>query len=186
MAERSKFVNAAAVPNDRARRQAVIFLTFAASGNVRGWRSDRARPTRRTNHTKPRRQRIASKAVAQAASLGKRRGVRPQGERWCHSRRARKLTGKSGLNPSSFLISTSQKVGLRLSFERFHDDQTAKDRSHPRAGEAAASAGCAKGGASAIIRCRRDHVQTNADRRCPPATLYRYMPAARTANAPGL
>ena len=37
-----------------------------------------------------------------------------------------KLMGKSGLNLSqnSFLISTSQKVRVRLSFERIHDDQT--------------------------------------------------------------
>ena len=46
-------------------------------------------------------------------------------------RQTRKLTGKSGLNLSqnSFLISASQKVTVRLSFERVHDHQTEKDRS---------------------------------------------------------
>jgi DNA invertase Pin-like site-specific DNA recombinase len=53
-----------------------------------------------------------------------------------------------------------------LSFERAHDDQTDKDSSHGRTGEAAASAGSAKG-TSAIIRCRRDHVETDAARLCP-------------------
>ena len=80
-----------------------------------------------------------------------------------------KLTGKSGLNPSqnSFLIAASQKVRVRLSFERAHGNQTVKDPSDTGAGEAATSAGRAEGGASAIIRYRRDHVETDADRLCP-------------------
>ena len=59
-------------------------------------------------------------------------------ERVC---RTGKVTGKSGLNLSqnSFLISASQKARVRLSFERGHDDQTDKARSHSRAGEAATS-----------------------------------------------
>ena len=39
---------------------------------------------------------------------------------------------------------------MRLSFERVHDDQTEKDRSPNRAGEAATSAGRTEGRASAI------------------------------------
>src|SRR3954453_12554715 len=80
-----------------------------------------------------------------------------------------KLTGKGGLNPSqnSFLISTSQKVRVQLSFERIHGDQTEKDCSLGRTGETATSAGRAEGRASAIIRCRRDHVETDAARLCP-------------------
>ena len=54
-----------------------------------------------------------------------------------------------------------------MSFERVHGDQTDKDRSPSRAGEAATSAGRAEGRASAIIRCRRNHVETDADRLCP-------------------
>jgi Resolvase, N terminal domain len=65
------------------------------------------------------------------------------------------------------LISTSQKVRVRLSFERVHDDQTEKDGSHGRSSEAATSAGRAEGRATAIIRCRRNHVETDADRLCP-------------------
>jgi hypothetical protein len=34
------------------------------------------------------------------------------------------------LSQDSFLISVSQKVSLRLSFERVHVDQTHKNRSH--------------------------------------------------------
>src|ERR1700730_2362588 len=79
-----------------------------------------------------------------------------------------KVTGKSGLNLSqnSFLISASQKERVRLSFERGHDDQTDKDRSHSRAGEAATFRR-GQGHASAIIRCRRHHVEADADRLCP-------------------
>src|ERR1700730_16722323 len=49
----------------------------------------------------------------------------------------RKVRAESGLNLSqnSFLILASQKVRWRLSFERVHDDQTDKDRSHGRAGQ---------------------------------------------------
>jgi DNA invertase Pin-like site-specific DNA recombinase len=49
---------------------------------------------------------------------------------------------------------------VRLSFERVHDDQTDKERSRSRAGEAATSAGRAEARASAIIRCGRHHVET--------------------------
>ena len=57
------------------------------------------------------------------------------------SQRNQKVRAKSGLNLSQnpFLISASQKVRVRLSFERVHDDQTEKDCSHGRAGEAATS-----------------------------------------------
>src|SRR6516165_9628533 len=84
-------------------------------------------------------------------------------------RQTEKLTGNSGLNLSqnSFLISASQKVRVRLSFERVHDHQTEKDKSPSRAGEAATSAGRAESRASAIIRYGRDHIETDADRLCP-------------------
>src|SRR6478609_9114448 len=84
-------------------------------------------------------------------------------------RRAGKRTGKSGLNPSqnSLLISASQKARVRLSFKRVHGDQTEKDCSLNRTGGAATSAGRAEGRASAIIRCWRDHVETDAARLCP-------------------
>jgi hypothetical protein len=80
-----------------------------------------------------------------------------------------KVRGKGGLmlSQNSFLISTSQKVRVRLSFGRVHDDQTEKDCLHGRTSKAATSAGRAEGGASAIIRCRRHHVETDADRLCP-------------------
>lgn len=52
---------------------------------------------------------------------------------------------------------------MRLSFARGHDDQTDKDRSHTRAGEAATFRR-GQGRASAIIRCRRHHVETDAAR----------------------
>ena len=73
------------------------------------------------------------------------------------------------LSQNSSLISTSQKVRARLSFERVHDDQTDKDKdqTHSHAGEAATSAGRAEGRASAIIRCGQHHVQADADRLCP-------------------
>src|ERR1700751_2557779 len=61
----------------------------------------------------------------------------------------------------------SAKVRGRLSFERVHDDQTGKDSSPNRAGEAATSAGCAEGCASEIIRRRRSHVEADAARLCP-------------------
>src|SRR5260221_5593888 len=85
-------------------------------------------------------------------------------------RRNRKGSGKSGLNLSqnSFLISASQKARVRLSFERGHDDQTDKDRSHSRAGEAETSRR-GQGRASAIVRCRRQHVETDAARLRPRA-----------------
>jgi len=60
---------------------------------------------------------------------------------------------------------------VRLSFERAHDDQTDKGRSPIPAGEAATSAGRAEGRASAIIRCRRHHVETDADRLCRVSTV---------------
>jgi DNA invertase Pin-like site-specific DNA recombinase len=41
------------------------------------------------------------------------------------------------------------------------------ERSHIRAGQAAISADCTEGRADAIIRCRRDHGETDADRLCP-------------------
>jgi hypothetical protein len=68
-------------------------------------------------------------------------------------RQTEKFTGKSGLNLSqnAFLISASQKVRVRLSFERAHDHQTEKDRPPSRAVEAATSAGRAESCASAII-----------------------------------
>src|SRR6516162_8150428 len=62
------------------------------------------------------------------------------------------------------------KVRVRLSFERVYDDQTDKGRSPSPAGEAATSAGRAEARASAIIRSRRDHVETDADRICPCVT----------------
>ena len=71
------------------------------------------------------------------------------------------------LSQNAFLILPSQKVRVRLSFERVHDDQTDKGWSPSRAGEAATSAGRGEGRASAIIRCRRRHVETDADRLCP-------------------
>jgi hypothetical protein len=76
---------------------------------------------------------------------------------------------ENGLNPISKLIldSASQKVRVRLSIERAYEDQTDKGPSDTYAGEAATSAGRAEGGAGAIIRCRRDHVQANAARLCP-------------------
>ena len=72
-------------------------------------------------------------------------------EKVCRNGKGR---GKNRLNLSqnSFLISASQKARVRLSFERGHDDQTDKDRSHSRAGEAATSRR-GQGRASAIIRC---------------------------------
>src|SRR4051812_27743014 len=59
------------------------------------------------------------------------------------ARRTGKVTGKNGLKLSqnSFLISASQKVRVRLSFERAYDDQTDKDPAPSRAGRAATSAG---------------------------------------------
>jgi len=42
-----------------------------------------------------------------------------------------------------------------------------RERSHIRAGQAAISADCTEGRADAIIRCRRDHGETDADRLCP-------------------
>src|SRR5271170_1047432 len=83
--------------------------------------------------------------------------------------RTGKVTSKSGLNLSqnAFLIPASQKVRVRLSFKKVHDDQTDKGRSSSRAGEAATSAGRAEGRASTIIRCRRNHVETDAGRLCP-------------------
>jgi hypothetical protein len=80
-----------------------------------------------------------------------------------------KVRAKSGLNRSQnpFLISASQNVRVRLSFERVHDHQTEKDRSPSRAGEAATSAGRAESRASAIIRYGRDHIETDADWLCP-------------------
>ena len=48
-----------------------------------------------------------------------------------------------------------------MSFERVHDDQTDKDRSHRRAGEAATSPVRGEGRASAIIRCRRCRPHTS-------------------------
>jgi hypothetical protein len=70
------------------------------------------------------------------------------------------------VSQNSFLISASQKARVRLSFERGHDDQTDKDRSHSRAGEAATFRR-GQGRASAIIRCRRHHVEADAARLCP-------------------
>src|SRR5271155_3639744 len=58
------------------------------------------------------------------------------------------------------------KARVRLSFARGHDDQTDKDRSHTRAGEAATFRR-GQGRASAIIRCRRQHVETDAAGLCP-------------------
>ena len=55
---------------------------------------------------------------------------------------------------------------MRLSFERAHDDQTEKHSSHSRTGDSGGFGGRAKG-TRAIIRCRRDHVETDADRLCP-------------------
>jgi DNA invertase Pin-like site-specific DNA recombinase len=67
------------------------------------------------------------------------------------------------------------------SFERVYDDQTDKNRSHSRAGEAATSAGEAEGGASAIIRCRRDHVETDADRYARVSTVDQNLALQRDA-----
>jgi DNA invertase Pin-like site-specific DNA recombinase len=54
-----------------------------------------------------------------------------------------------------------------LSFERAYDDETEKDGAHGRTGEATTSAARAEGRASAVIRCRRDYVETDAARLCP-------------------
>jgi hypothetical protein len=51
---------------------------------------------------------------------------------------------------------------VRLSFKRGYDDQTDKGSTPSHASEAATSADLAEGRASAIIRCRRDHVKTGA------------------------
>src|SRR5271163_969119 len=66
----------------------------------------------------------------------------------------RKASSENALNLSQnlFLIPGSQKVRVWLSFERVYDDQTDKDPPLSRTGEAATSAGCAEGRASAIIR----------------------------------
>jgi hypothetical protein len=84
-------------------------------------------------------------------------------ERTCPDR---KSSPKNGVNRSQnpFLISPSQKARVRLSFERVRGDKTDKDCSHCCAVEAATSAGCTEGRAVAIIRCRRDRVETDADR----------------------
>jgi hypothetical protein len=71
-----------------------------------------------------------------------RRRIRSQKPRvFERTQRIEKLGAKNGLKVSqnSFLISASQKVRVRLSFERTYDNQTDKDRSHSRAGEAATS-----------------------------------------------
>jgi hypothetical protein len=83
-------------------------------------------------------------------------------------RLTRKRAAENSLNPSQnpFLISASQKAKVRLSFERVYDDQTEKDCTLGRAREAATSTGCTEDRASAIIRCRGDHVETDADRLC--------------------
>jgi hypothetical protein len=83
------------------------------------------------------------------------------------TRQDRKASTKSGLNLSqnTFLISTSQKIKVRVSFERVYDDQTEKNRSYSRAGESAISY---RGeGRRAIIRCGRLYVETDANRLCP-------------------
>src|SRR6516165_11544575 len=54
-----------------------------------------------------------------------------------------------------------------VEFRGGHDDQTDKDPPLNRAGEAATSAGCAEGRASANIRCRRNHVEADVARLCP-------------------
>ncbi|HEX4184782.1 MAG TPA: hypothetical protein VHY78_02865, partial [Stellaceae bacterium] len=64
------------------------------------------------------------------------------------------------LSQNSFLISASQKARMELSFKRGHDDQTDKGSTPSHASKAATSADFAEGRASAIIRCRRDHVET--------------------------
>src|SRR5271170_6844198 len=111
----------------------------------------------------------AGKAVSNTPSspLGSRfRTVWRVFERRRPNRKVR-LTSGLILSQNAFLISASQKVRVRLSFERGDDDQTDKGRSPSRAGEAATSAGRAEGRASAIIRCRRPYVETDADRLCP-------------------
>src|SRR5882762_4260422 len=122
----------------------------------------------------------AYKACASQARQIRNGGFPPTGDLRCPSEallktrvfervcQTGKVTAKSGLNLSqnSFLISASQKARVRLSFERGHDDQTDKDRSHSRAGKTETPRrGQAR--ASAIIRCRRHHVETDADRLCP-------------------
>ena len=54
------------------------------------------------------------------------------------TRQIKKVSAESGLNLSqnAFLISASQKVSVRLSFERIYDDQTDKGRPHRVAGQA--------------------------------------------------
>src|SRR5215469_9500237 len=83
--------------------------------------------------------------------------------------RPNRPSAKNGLNLSqnSLVISASQKARVRLSCERVHDDQTEKDGADDRTGEAATSAVRAEGRASAVVRCRRDHFETDADRLCP-------------------
>ena len=102
------------------------------------------------------------KNFAQPESLSKTRVFE-------RSRPNRKVRCKSGLNLSqnAFLISASQKARVRLSFERVHDDQTDKGRSHSRAGKAATSCrGERRASAINAIRCRPHHVETDADRLC--------------------
>ena len=74
---------------------------------------------------------------------------------------------------------------MRLSFERAHDDQTDKDPAPSRAGEAATSAGRAEGRASAIIRRRRGHLETDADRLCPSSTVDQNLALQRDALTEG-
>jgi hypothetical protein len=82
----------------------------------------------------------------------------------------RKVRAESGLNLSqnSFLISVSQKVSCRLSFERVHADKTDKDRSHGLAGQST-TPHCEEGRASTFnaTRYRPHDVETDADRLRP-------------------
>src|SRR6202521_6263603 len=86
-------------------------------------------------------------------------------EKVCRNGKGR-AKSRLNLSQNSFLISASQKARVRLSFERSHDDQTDKDRSHSRAGEAATSRR-GQDRASAIIRCRRQDVETDVARLRP-------------------
>ena len=66
------------------------------------------------------------------------------------------MSAKSELNLSqnSFLISASQKVRVRLSFERVHDDQTDKGSTPSHASKAATSADLAERVPSLVVSLR--------------------------------
>jgi hypothetical protein len=82
----------------------------------------------------------------------------------------RKVRTENALNLSrnAFLISASQKVSCRLSFERVYAKQTDKDRSNGLAGQSA-TPHCKEGRASTFdaTRCRAHDIETDAHRLRP-------------------